>query len=74
VDAIDLGRLIERATAELGPNASDDDVASKVVRFIEALNDADRTAVVDQIVKGTSSTQLAHLREVLEARSDRKIT
>jgi hypothetical protein len=67
VDAIDLGKLIERAVAELGPNASDDDVSGKVVSFIESLNDADRAAVVDQIVKGTSSTQLAHLRKVLEA-------
>ena len=63
----DVSELIARASRELGPDASDDEVTSKVFGYIGALPEAERTELMEQLVKGTSSAQLAHLREIPEA-------
>jgi hypothetical protein len=62
---LDLGKLIEKTTKELGPDASDEAVTAKVVEFIESLDDVDKADVIDQIVKGTDSAELTQLRKAL---------
>jgi hypothetical protein len=53
--------LIAKASQELGPDASDDEISQKVLKAIEALPKADRGQLLDQLVKGVSSGQLRHL-------------
>jgi hypothetical protein len=62
----DVGRLIEKASQELGPNASDEEITARVLKTIETLPDSERAEVLEQLVKGTSSRELAHLREESE--------
>ena len=65
----DVGRLIEKVSQELGPNASDEEITASVLKTIETLPDSERAEVLEQLVKGTSSRQLAHLRA--ESEDDR---
>jgi hypothetical protein len=74
VDAIDLGKLIEQASSELGPNASDEEITAKVLDFIESLNESDKAAVLDQLAKVASTAQLTHLRGSVEGRKGREIS
>jgi DNA-directed RNA polymerase specialized sigma24 family protein len=62
----DVGRLIEKASQKLGPNASDEEITASVLKVIETLPDSERAEVLEQLVKGTSSRELAHLREESE--------
>ncbi|HTU39199.1 MAG TPA: STAS/SEC14 domain-containing protein [Acidimicrobiales bacterium] len=62
---LDLGKLIEKTTKELGSDASDEAVTAKVVDFIESLDEVDKADVIDQIVKGTDSAELTQLRKAL---------
>jgi hypothetical protein len=57
----DVTELIAKASQELGPDASDDEISQKVLKAIEALPKADRGQLLDQLVKGVSSGQLRHL-------------
>jgi hypothetical protein len=59
----DVGRLIEKVSQELGPDASDEEITASVLKTIETLPDSERAEVLEQLVKGTSSRELAHLRE-----------
>ncbi len=68
----DVGELIETAIRELGPGASDEEVALRVLDHLTELSDSEKTDVVDQMLKNASNTQLTHLREVLEARTGRE--
>lgn len=70
---MDIGELIEAVTEELGPSATDDEIALRLLDRLEVLSDSDKTTVIDQILSSASNTQLAHLREVLEATTDRDI-
>jgi DNA-directed RNA polymerase specialized sigma24 family protein len=63
----DVSELIARASRELGFDASDDEVTAKVFGYIEALPETERAELMQQLVKGTSSARLAHLREIPEA-------
>jgi hypothetical protein len=63
----DVGRLIERVSQELGPDASDEAITAKLLTTIEALPEPDRAQVLDQLVKRTSSRELGQLREEAEA-------
>jgi hypothetical protein len=56
-----VAELIARVSQELGPNASDEDVSAKVLETIEALPESDRAPLLEQLVKGVSSSQLRHL-------------
>jgi hypothetical protein len=62
----DVGRLIEKVSQELGPNASDEEITASVLKTIETLPDSERAEVLEQLVKGTSSRELAHLRDESE--------
>jgi hypothetical protein len=57
----DVTELIAQVSQELGPDASDDEISQKVLEAIEALPKADRTQLLEQLVKGVSSGQLRHL-------------
>ena len=63
----DVTELIAKASQELGPDASDDEISQKVLKAIEALPKADRGQLLDQLVKGVSSGQLRHLDKEAEA-------
>ena len=62
----DVGRLIEKVSQELGPNASDEEITASVLKIIETLPDSERAELLEQLVKGTGSRELAHLREESE--------
>ncbi len=57
----DVSELIAKASQELGPDASDEEISQKVLEAIEGLPESDRTQVLEQLVKGISSGQLRHL-------------
>jgi DNA-directed RNA polymerase specialized sigma subunit len=57
----DVTELIAKASQELGPEATDEEISQKVLESIEALPQADRAQLLDQLVKGVSSGQLRHL-------------
>jgi|SRR6516165_6561349 DNA-directed RNA polymerase specialized sigma24 family protein len=59
----DVSRLIEKVSQELGPDASDEEITASVLKTIETLPDSERAEVLEHLVKGTSSRELAHLRE-----------
>jgi hypothetical protein len=63
----DVTELISRVSRELGPNASDDEISEKVLEAIESLPESDREQVLEQVVKGVSSSQLRHLDKEVEA-------
>ncbi len=63
----DVTELISKASQELGPDASDDDISDKVLKAIEALPESDRAQVLKQLVKGISVGQLRHLGKEVEA-------
>jgi hypothetical protein len=62
----DLQEILLRVLRELGPGAEDQAIAAKMTAYIEALPDSDRAEVNEQMLKLTTSTQLAHLREITE--------
>jgi hypothetical protein len=62
----DVGRLIEEVSQELGPDASYEEITASVHKLIETLPDSERAKILEQLVKGTSSRELAHLREESE--------
>jgi hypothetical protein len=62
----DLQQILLRVLRELGPDASDEEIAKKMTEYIEALSESDRAEVNDQMLRLTTSTQLAHLREITE--------
>jgi hypothetical protein len=62
-----LEDILARAARELGPGTSDDDVKEKVLETIEALPEAERRKVLEEMVQLASTTQLAHLRDLGEA-------
>jgi hypothetical protein len=62
----DVNRLIERVVQELGPDASDEEITAKVLETIESLPDSEKAEVLEQLVKRTSSRELAHLQEEAE--------
>ena len=57
-------QILLRVLRELGPDASDEEIAKKMAEYIEALPDTDRAEVNDQMLRLTTSTQLAHLRKI----------
>ncbi len=57
----DVSELISKASQQLGPDASDEEISEKVREAIEALPEADRAQVLEQLVKGVSSGQLRRL-------------
>ena len=59
----DVSQLIAKASQELGPEASDEEITAKVLKTIESLPEADRAEVLEQLVKQASSGQLAHLEK-----------
>lgn len=68
-----LEDILAGIVRELGPDASDDDVKAKVLDTLEALPEADKREVLEEMVQLASSAQLAHLREVGEAVTDQEI-
>jgi len=65
----DLQEILLRVLRELGPDASDQAIAAKMTAYIEALPESDRAEVNEQMLKLTTSTQLAHLREITDDES-----
>src|ERR1700734_383084 len=65
----DLQEILLKVLRELGPDASDEEIAVKMTAYIEALPDSDRAEVNEQMLRLTTSTQLAHLREITESES-----
>jgi hypothetical protein len=65
----DLQEILLRVLRELGPDASDQAIAAKMTAYIEALPESDRAEVNEQMLRLTTSTQLAHLREITESES-----
>ena len=65
----DLQEILLRVLRELGPEASDEAIAKKMTQYIEALPDADREEVNQQMLRLTTSTQLAHLRAIADDES-----
>ena len=63
----DVTELISKASQELGPHASDEEISKKVLEAIEALPESDRAQVLEQLVKGVSSGQLRHLDQEVDA-------
>ena len=61
-----LADILAGVERELGPDASDDDVKAKVLETIEALPDADRSELLEEMVQVASTSQLAHLNELGE--------
>jgi hypothetical protein len=57
----DVSELISKASQQLGPDASDEEISEKVREAIEALPEADRAQALEQLVKGVSSGQLRRL-------------
>jgi hypothetical protein len=60
----DLQEILLRVLRELGPDASDEQIGKKMGEYVEALSETDRAAVTEQMIRLTTSTQLAHLREI----------
>jgi hypothetical protein len=69
----DLQEILLRVLRELGPDASDADIGKKMGEYVEALPEADRAEVTEQMLKLTSSAQLARLRESPEARTREEV-
>jgi hypothetical protein len=67
--AADLQEILLRVLRELGPDASDEQIGKKMGEYVEALSESDRAAVTEQMIRLTTSTQLAHLREITEDES-----
>ena len=65
----DLQEILLRVLREVGPDASDQAIAAKMTAYIEALPDADRAEVNEQMLRLTTTTQLAHLRDLTESES-----
>lgn len=66
----DVTELISKVSQELGPDVSDDEISEKVLKAIEALPEADRAQLLEQLVKGVSSSQLRRLdKEVDDSES-----
>jgi hypothetical protein len=65
----DLQEILLRVLRELGPDASDQAIAAKMTAYIEALPESDRAEVNEQLLTLTTSTQLAHLREITDSES-----
>jgi hypothetical protein len=63
----DVSELIAKASQELGPDASDEEISEKVLEAIEALQESDRAQVLEQLVKGLRSGQLRHLDKEVDA-------
>jgi hypothetical protein len=62
----DLQEILLRVLREVGLDASDEEIVKKMTEYIEALPESDRAEVDDQMLRLTTSTQLAHLREITE--------
>ena len=62
----DVTELISKVRQELGPDASDDEISEKVLKAIEALPEADRAQLLEQLVKGVSSGQLRRLEKEVD--------
>jgi hypothetical protein len=62
----DVSELISKASQQLGPEASDEEISEKVREAIEALPESDRAQVLEQLVKGVSSGQLRHLEKEVD--------
>lgn len=62
----DLQEILLRVLRELGPDASDHQIANKMTHYIEALPDSERAEVNEQMLRLTTSAQLARLREMTE--------
>ena len=65
----DLQEILLRVLRELGPDAEDDEIAKKMSEYIEALPESDRAEVNEQMLRLTTSRELAHLREITESES-----
>jgi hypothetical protein len=63
----DVTELISKASQELGPDASDEEISGKVLEAIEALPESDRAHLLEQLVKGVRSGQLRRLDKDVEA-------
>ena len=62
----DVTELISKVRQELGPDASDDEISENVLKAIEALPEADRAQLLEQLVKGVSSGQLRRLEKEVD--------
>ncbi len=65
-----LEDILAGVLRELGPDASDEDLKAKVLETVEALPDAQKREVLEDMVTLASTTQLSHLREIGEAEVD----
>jgi hypothetical protein len=65
----DLQEILLRVLREVGLDASDEEIAQKMTEYIEALSDSDRAEVNEQMLRLTTSTELAHLRQISESES-----
>jgi hypothetical protein len=63
----DVTELIAKVSQELGPDASDEEISKRVLEAIEALPDADRAQLLEQMVKAASSGQLRRLDKEVDA-------
>ncbi len=62
----DLQEILLSVLREVGPDASDQAIAARMTAYIEALPESERAEVNEQMLRLTTSTQLAHLREIAE--------
>jgi hypothetical protein len=69
----DLQEILLRVLRELGPDASDEQIGKKMGEYVEALSESDRADVSEQMLRLTTSTELAHLRELTEADTGEEI-
>ncbi len=69
----DVSQLIAKASQELGPDASDEEISAKVLDAIEALPESDRAEVLEQLVKGASSGRLADLDKEVEGTTGKEL-
>jgi hypothetical protein len=66
----DLQEILLRVLRELGPDASDDEIGEKMGEYVEALAESDRAAVMEQMLRLTTSAELDHLREMVDDETD----
>ncbi len=69
----DLQGILLRVLRELGPDASDHQIAEKMTEYIESLPYSDRAEVNEQMIRLTTSAQLVHLGELAETESGEEI-
>jgi hypothetical protein len=67
-----LEDILAGVLRELGSDASDEDLKAKVLDTVEALPDAQKREVLEEMVTLASRSQLAHLRNIGEATTNQE--